>query len=428
MTTITIKSEMAQKFFERVSISGAEVVKFFGGEVKSGKIIIADLVSKDSCRQMRVATPVTSDGDISGFTVKVADICQLASAIMAYDREADLKIKVSDGGVKVGLSVGKVSMDVSTVEEGASVEAVGSDTLFTAQLGRKALLSVLKHNHFYDVDSEQTMSINFNVTDEVLAGACTDKCVFVKQEMAVDNCKHGTIWEKAEKEGGVAFAINGLLANVLERSLASSEQEKVIVTVDTKYLHLMYDAGCLASVRLAKSTSNTSTADVILGSKSSCVFAVDKAQLDSAIKIMATKLTLSKGVGEDVPVLLSGDKNGLVLSIGDNRVPVACGEGSAEGVDIYVAPNILKDAIGVADAGNIRVSVNDVETPKGVKHFLTIGNGTVADGIRKDSAAVIAAPIDSATGEKEQARFAMGKTKADAKKQTEETESVKKAS
>lgn len=428
MTTITIKNELANKFFERINISGAEVVKFFGGDSKSSKLLVADLVSKDACRQMRVATPVTADGDISSFTVKVADICQLAGAIMAYDKSADLKVKVTEGGVKVGLSVGKVSMDVSTVDEGASVEAIGSDTLLTAQLSRKSLLSVLKHNHFYDVENEQTMSINFKITDESLDGACTNGVMFVRQQMNVDACKHGSLWEKVEKEGGVSFAINGLLASILERSLSTSEQEKVVVTVDTKYLHLMYDGGCLASVRLAKSSANTSTADDIIGAKTSNVFAVDKAQLDSAVKIMATKLTLSKGVGEDVPILLTGSKDGLILSVGDNRVPVACGEGSAEGVEIYVAPNILKDSIGVAEAGNIRIGVNNFETPKGIRQYIIIGNGTVADGIKKDSATVIASPINAVVGEKEQARFAMGKTKADADKKAEDTDSAKKAS
>jgi len=407
--TIILNNTTANKFFERLNLSGAEVCKLFGNK----ELLVADLVTKDNARQMRVAAPVKAEGDITPFTVQVADLCQIASAILNFDKEADLKIKVSDGGVCVSLSAGKVSMDVPVVADGATVESVGSDVLFKAQLDRKALLSLIKHNRFYDAENERTSSIGFTITDESLVASCTNMVLFVRQAMDVAVCEHGSLWEKVEKDDGVTFAIPGLLAQVIERSLASSEQEKVIITVDTKYLHLMYDAGCLVSVRLSATAGSAAAVAKILSSKGDSVFAVDKATLESALKIIATKLSLSKGVGEDVPVLLSGDKNGLLLSVCDNKVLVSCSEGNTEGVEVYVAPDLLRDAVSVAESGNVRIAV----VGNGSKSFLTIGNGTVKDGIKKESAGVVAAPVDSESGEKEQSRFASGKSKKDAKKE-----------
>lgn len=410
--TITISNATANMFVERIAIIGADAVRLAAGEAQGRQVLVADLVTKDEARQMRVAVPVKYSGEISPFTVQVADLCQIANAILNFDKEADLKIKVSDGGVSVSLSAGKVSMDVPVVAEGKVIEAVGSEALFTAQLDRKALLSVIKHNRFFDPENEKTMSIGFTINDESLVVSCTNMVLFVRQAMSVAGCKHGSIWEKAEKEDGVSFAIPGLLAQVIERSLASSTQEKVVVTVDTKYMHVMYDGGCLASVRLAAVAGSAAAVAKIIAAKGDCVFAVDKAKLESALKIIATKLSLSKGVGEDVPVLLSGSKDGLLLSVCENKVLVACGEGSADGAEIYVAPDLLRDAISVSDSGNVRIAI----IKNGEKSFITLGNGTVADGIKKDAAGVVAAPVSSETGEKEQSRFASGKSKKEAKK------------
>ena len=206
-----------------------------------------------------------------------------------------------------------------------------------------------------------------------------------------------------------------------------TDMEKITIMADAKYLHVLLANG-LVSVRLAGSSFDPARMIQMINTEIPATVLVDKATLDSAVKLIHKRVSVAKGVSKMLGICLKGSEKGLFVKVGDNAVLVPFVGGNkdaAADVEFYISPKLLEEGLNTVASGTMVLKITD--------RYVVFGNGdenTFAPGANKlvvmginpknakKAEADFVAGVDVAAQEKEEKEKAKAEKNADKKPKT----------
>lgn len=390
-------------FCKRQAVIKSDVTVLYIAQGKSGKLFCADSVTEDESRQLRISAPVKMSNtaeDIS-CSVKSNDFSTIMEAVMSYDSEADIIITQNASVLKISTKGSNgVSLEVPLVAQGKRIEGINKETLkFQAQVKKTDLAKMFSGTgRYFDPEGrkgELLKCLEMKVAKDSILLDGNNGFNFGCQTVPASVVADGDVDE--------VLSLPGAHLDVLKGVIGTSEMEKVNILADDKYIHVMFAAGCLASVRMSDKVMDFSKFRSLLRAEPSVKFTVDKARMEKSISVLNKKVALSKTV-VPVPVKITGNDKELNVSIGNNQLTVPLVSGSAEGVDIYASTSVLGESLASQENGNILCAIVG-ESPKNV---VVIGNGDDAEGFKIDACLTLMTLVPAEQGAKRQSEFLSG--------------------
>lgn len=436
--SIIINNESAKKMVKRVSV-------ILSGNVMLNAVNVHDAWSLTSVCQtpdqtMQVVQSIAcekgsmkKEGETFSCVTRAADFATIVGMISELD-DGNITLTLKDGSLVVQNKVTSMKLDTIT----SVLTPIGADSAssrFSAIVGRLDLLHLIKDAGKFWSESENALTVNtiWHTTESSLGVNSCSGWTF-GYDVVPALIRPGTKWEEAcasymaahpEDEKGCDTAVPGAFLNSLVSVLSLTSMDKVSLSLDSKYMHLLFDEKSMLSVRLAAQCLDVARFHGMIAASTPVEVAVDKSQLETAVKAIKKRLDLagklSAGVGIHLMSSGAGSKAALIVKVGDNKVsvPIVAGADEEVDLDLYVNPELLESAISASRGGNIVLKTTSATA--------VVCNGTVGEQFAPGNTKVLVVGMRADSGAKAEAKFVAGVVedekpgkKSGKKKETEE--------
>lgn len=424
-----IKSEVLRSLIKRVDIVAKDGRSLQLGTIKAKNNLYLQAMcsSPDETVHTVINLPLNQEQNGDEFATVIRSKEFIIADCVASLSDEDVSIEMKGTKLEFSNKISNVTIDTLL----GSVNAINTDstnTKFSLEVNREAFLAALKDASRYQGD-DSLANVVMHVKKESIIISSANQCAI---SYATVGCKvtPGPKWEDAcasytpvneEEEAGCDTAVPGIFISYLVSALSLSSAERVYMIVDNKYLYLRYDGYSIISVRLSERFSKLNVIRANVELPSSECFAVEKASLEAAVKLLRKRLDLNKELSAGVGIHLTLKKGVLVLSIADNKVMVPVVESSSKGItyEMYISPALLESAINICKPGNILIKKSEA-----CKNGFICANGSVKDGFADKAVRTMIMRLHDDQSRQQEARFASGLTEKEAKQKEEKKDGV----
>lgn len=219
---------------------------------------------------------------------------------------------------------------------------------------------------------ESTGKVVCRATDKITIASGERKAYVKTTEKWEERAKMYRDQHKTEGTDCVDVAIPSFFVEPVLKCLAVSSAEKILVAVDPVHMYVMFAQQCIYSFRLGAYMAPLEAVQNQAGKKALSFKAVlDKEDVEAAVKILRTKISLMKITDVGIRFEISGKKK-IRLSVGKNSMAdvalIDC-DGEYEG-SFYADPERFMKILSSLANGNMVLELRE-------EGMLIIGNGSM---------------------------------------------------
>ncbi len=382
---IILSKETARALAKKAGIVAAQdrIIGLNAGKTEKGVILRSICAAPDETVGLQLNTfcesgSLKGEGETFECAVKSAEFVSILEAVASVAGEGD-KVSLTLKKSALTVKTKAVELKLDTVEI-ANVIAISADqqtSRFVAKLGKADLLHLLKDSAVWYEDTDKICNTIWYIRAKSLSVHSSNGSALA-YDTAPAAVKPGVNWEKGvevykkahpDSEDTCLINVPGMFVGVLASALAQTDMEKITIMADAKYLHVLLDSG-MVSVRLAGSGYDPSAFIQWINAEIPATVLVDKATLETAVKLIRKRVALAKGVSNMLGICLKGSDKGLFIKVGDNAmlVPFVGGnKDAAADVEFYINPKFLEEGLNTVANGTMVLKVAD--------RYVAFGNG-----------------------------------------------------